>query len=403
MTTKLLLSAMILGLLGCNFEKSNEFTIYESQSQAERSTSPRLDRVDIIPVGDSLKVSLVAKAGMAESVADAAPIRFGLVNIDNTTWDTLFVDSSGAYYGVSRMFPMPAILGKTSFDVKVVDMFGRADSLNQIASTPTGVSKTRTYNSAFCNGQASCFWGGAPELSSSSGQSSSSSSPLTITKGTFKDTRDERTYKTVTIGKQTWMAEDLDFGTTVPDVQLNTYQSNDTLVEKYSPTVTFKNGLTAGGLYQWAEAMALPNRCNDSLCASSIHAGNHQGICPNGWHIPKSEEFETLGEALGGSEDTAGAKMKLNNTGFPDWDTTFNSNSSGFSALPVGSCDGGYSGKGSDAFYWGATERNASSAVYRKLSMGSKMFYDANPEVKREFSGSVWPKRNGFSVRCLKD
>ena len=204
---------------------------------------------------------------------------------------------------------------------------------------------------------------------------------------------DEKTYKTVTIGTQTLMAENLNVGAMVLG---SADQSNDGVIEKYCYSDTETSCTIDGGLYQWSEAMGLPSSCNSFSCASQIHSDHHQGICPSGWHLPTDEEWDVLVNSLGGN-DLAGKTMKLNTTGYASWDDSIynDGNSSGFSALPVGFrfSLGNWSNRGNYAFFWSASEYNGSVAWFRRL--GSN-----NASVSRSSSGG---KTNGFSLRCLRD
>ena len=132
-----------------------------------------------------------------------------------------------------------------------------------------------------------------------------------------------KTYKTVKIGDQTWMAENLNY-----DVQgSRCYENDPAYCAKY------------GRLYNWAMAMGLDESCNQSWCS-----GPHKGICPSGWHIPSNEEWEKLVNFVG---INAGLELKATS----GWDSPvaldkhfgscFGScaDEFGFSALP-----GGYGG-----------------------------------------------------------
>jgi len=94
--------------------------------------------------------------------------------------------------------------------------------------------------------------------------------------GTFIDNRDTKPYKFVKIGSQTWMAENLNYEAEGSEC----YDKDEANCDTY------------GRLYDWEMAIALPG-CNDETCASQI-TEKHQGICPDGWHIPSDAEWGVL-------------------------------------------------------------------------------------------------------------
>ena len=115
-----------------------------------------------------------------------------------------------------------------------------------------------------------------------------------------------------------------------------------------------------------------------------------RGLAPGGWHVPSDDEWEILTDHLGG-KDIAGTKMK--STG--GWKNDGNgTNESGFSGLPGGyrSNSGAFNSIGFDGYWWSSTEGSALNAWYRYLG-----YY--NGVVSRS---NVY-KKNGFSVRCLRD
>ena len=215
--------------------------------------------------------------------------------------------------------------------------------------------------------------------SSSSSENISAGSVYDATAKTLKDLRDGKTYKTVTIGDQTWMADNLNYETE------NSYCYDD------DPS----NCAKYGRLYTWAAAMdsvgkwstngkgcGFPNTCSPTYPV--------RGICPEGWHLPDTTEWKTLFTAVGGSS-TAGTALKSTS----GWDSSGNGTDSfGFSALPAGYRydDGDYNNEGYYADFWSSTERNSRSAYYMLLR------YDVG--TAHLFNNL---KNHGFSVRCLKD
>jgi uncharacterized protein (TIGR02145 family) len=204
----------------------------------------------------------------------------------------------------------------------------------------------------------------------------------------------EKVYKTVVIGNQIWMAENLNYGSYISDGDTSsTYQSG---AEKFC----FGNEPGGcdlwGAMYQWHTAMDFEKVCNTIECASKITKDDHQGICPIGWHIPKKSEWVTLQNHLGGV-NVAGKKMKINNSGFPEWDSpsTNDGNSSGFSAYPTGYRyrHGGFIRNGERAQFWAATEKSWETSENINLQRGYTFLGNALYGIKK----------NGFSVRCVKD
>jgi uncharacterized protein (TIGR02145 family) len=198
------------------------------------------------------------------------------------------------------------------------------------------------------------------------------------------DFRDEKVYDIVQIGDQVWMAENLNYGSflevLVPDLP---YQESD---EKFCFDNSEQRCTTSGGLYQWHTAMSFDKECADGSqsCASQIATGSHQGICPNGWHVPKEADWDTLRVSL--NSQLVGYKMKLAGFG--------GDNSSGFEAFPTGLWlkEGRFDGITSSALYWTALETNFNIANYVVLGVSSTNLS----------SGSIH-KPDGLSVRCLKD
>ena len=182
-------------------------------------------------------------------------------------------------------------------------------------------------------------------------------SSIAQTSGTFIDSRDGKTYKTVKIGTQTWMAENLAYKTDHGCWAKDGNQSNV---------------ITYGYLYAWKTA---------------------NKVCPSGWHLPSDDEWKTLTDYLGGAE-VAGGKLKSTNS----W-KSFNtgaSNSSGFTALPGGyrSYEGTFSASTGDlGIWWTSTETKTGSAWRRVMS-----YLNNGVQILNDL-----PDGSGFSVRCLKD
>lgn len=207
--------------------------------------------------------------------------------------------------------------------------------------------------------------------------------------GTLTDERDGKTYKTVVIGTQTWMAENLNYADAInyPSMKGRNwcyYNSLDSCA-KY------------GRLYTWSAAMDSVGTfstngkgCGYGKTCSPTYPV--RGICPEGWHLPTRAEFETLFTTVGG--DSTAGKMLKSTSG---WDNNGNGTDAfGFSALPAGYryySDGKFYNAGNQVLFWRATENGLYNAYYLKLSYLSD---DAGLYVSRY-------KTNAYSVRCLRD
>jgi uncharacterized protein (TIGR02145 family) len=178
-------------------------------------------------------------------------------------------------------------------------------------------------------------------------------------------THEGQSYKTVEIGTQVWMAENLNYNADSGDSKCpDTIEANCTIY---------------GGLYRWVK---YPYMEPTIL------------VCPSGWHLPSDVEWATLTDFVGGAA-IAGTKLKAINGWNTSGDYIPGTDDYGFSALPggFGYFDGGFNGIGSSGSWWSAY-KDSVSQVYQ-LGMYS------NSE------GTIWYASNNpwyfRSVRCLQD
>jgi uncharacterized protein (TIGR02145 family) len=198
---------------------------------------------------------------------------------------------------------------------------------------------------------------------------------------------DGNVYKTVTIGTQQWMAENLKVskysdGTTIPNITDGTQWSNLTTGAWSYYNNDAANNTKYGKLYNWY--------------AVSLTTNGNKNVCPTGWHVPTDAEWTVLTNHLGG-DSVAGGKMK--EIGTTSWNSpnTAPTNTSLFSALPGGIryyYGSGYSGVGDDGCWWSFTEDGTDARFAMLRYLGS-----TNGDAYRSSSN----KKNGHSVRCLKD
>ena len=200
---------------------------------------------------------------------------------------------------------------------------------------------------------------------------------------TITDSRDSKTYGTVLIDTQCWMAKNMDIGTKTAGVNnQGTACPSAAEIEKYCYGDSDDNCTSQGGLYQWDQAMC-----------GSIESGT-QGICPSGWHIPADSEQYTLEYYLWDKVTGTCASDRSGVYACSPAGTALKSGgTSGFNGLLAGFryTDGSFYNQGSYAFFWSSTESGV-NAWYRAL-------YSGYATVGRFANDQA----NGFSVRCLKD
>jgi len=217
-----------------------------------------------------------------------------------------------------------------------------------------------------------------------------------ITYGEFLDTRDYQVYKTVTIGTQTWMAQNLNYADSVKTTSLR----GKSWCYGYYP----EKCAVTGRLYTWAAAIdsvALASdgytcgygaKC-DRLTSTVLAANPIQGVCPSGWHLPSYAEWNALRTAAGESSSAGKALKSANGWLYGHGNGT---DAFGFSALPAGSSpDGGiFCGAGFRADFWSASqyEDDSNYAYLVNLDYNSE---DADLDCIYKDSGS--------SIRCIKN
>ena len=208
---------------------------------------------------------------------------------------------------------------------------------------------------------------------------------------TFVDPRNGRSYYYITItsdylGKSvTVMAENLNIGEMVLG---ENNQSDDTKIERYC----YNNDTTKcdefGGLYQWAEMMQLPSRCNTQSCADLIQE-NHRGICPEGWRLFTWDDYVVVSDYKDDFND--GVKGLRSTYGF------LGTNQSGFSLTGAGyrTEKGTFDDLLNTFAFFRPEEYEADASV--RAHHGFIDVYGFSPEKQhREL------KVKGFSVRCTK-
>ncbi|MCQ2096750.1 MAG: fibrobacter succinogenes major paralogous domain-containing protein [Fibrobacter sp.] len=213
--------------------------------------------------------------------------------------------------------------------------------------------------------------------------------------GEFTDARDGQVYKTVTIGTQTWMAENLNYD-----------PGNVSSMGSYAWSGCYDNESSNctkyGRLYTWEVAMDDASCGYGETCNASLNPSTPvRGVCPSGWHLPSHREFEELINFIdpsfgynhtgAASSSTAGKYLKSKSGWYSNGNGT---DAYGFSALPGGNrgYDGYFYDAGDGADFWSSGEDYSSYAFRLSLLYGGEGAYLG-----------YYGKDYARSVRCLKD
>lgn len=203
--------------------------------------------------------------------------------------------------------------------------------------------------------------------------SSSLNSVYDVVNNTLTDLRDGQVYKTVTIGTQVWMAENLN------------YLPKDT-----SGTIWAGKSLCGGG--EWKKTAEGDCSIYGRLYESKFtftDTDSYRKLCPNGWSLPTKKQYETLISFLG---DKAIDKMKIQNSSY--WNISESITSSGFAAIPAGYYTpyGGFNDQ----------ENEAKSVAYFGFIYNSKNII-AIIEDRTDFRWTTFGTAYYMSIRCIKE
>lgn len=194
---------------------------------------------------------------------------------------------------------------------------------------------------------------------------------------TLVDSRDNHTYKTVTIGSQTWMAQNLNYETD----NSSCYQNSSERCDVY------------GRYYTWTSAMK---------------------ACPSGWHLPSIDDWLTLFSIVNTSRDGMLEKVLRSTSGWKTengyWNSGYWSENGydvvSFSVLPAGQMD---DGEGAYAKFWTSSQDAASKNIYGTVfGTGKTMLWTAENSLVVQpgtllQNVDLFNDDDGLSVRCIKD
>jgi len=176
-----------------------------------------------------------------------------------------------------------------------------------------------------------------------------------------------KTYKTVKICNQTWMAENLNYNASGS----RCYADSEANCNKY------------GRLYNWETAIS---------------------VCPSGWHLPSNADWDKLVRYVDGTSGTespyesptAGWYLKVTSGWNRDSIQNIDGNGEdkyGFSALPGGDYISGFEVLGDNGTWWSSSTENSDTAYLRSMAYYSKYVY----------SQRTLKKNCLYSIRCVKD
>ncbi|MGE5424856.1 MAG: FISUMP domain-containing protein [Syntrophothermus sp.] len=177
------------------------------------------------------------------------------------------------------------------------------------------------------------------------------------------DVRDNKTYQTIQIGSQCWMAEDLRYGNSIPESQ---HQRDNCSVEKFCSTVNCQP--QTANLYQWDEMM------------DYNPVAGEKGLCPAGWHIPDESEWQTL---FSNYTNNAFAGAALKYSGFSQFNAMMTGTVPQITTLQLYQFA---------TFFWSSSANGPNKAW-------AHGFNEPDPSVSLYSS----TRENAFAVRCLKD
>ena len=193
-------------------------------------------------------------------------------------------------------------------------------------------------------------------------------------------TYEGKIYNTVQIGNQCWLKENLNVGSMINSKKTSSYNA---IIEKYCYEDDTNNCNIYGGLYKWNEAMQYAT------------IPRSKGICPDNWHIPTLDEFQTLKTNVNNSA----IALKANGQGIK---TGEKKDSSGFSALL-----GGFRYKDDvmisnslfydlnyNTYFWSSTEYGGTYAYYMYIGDDFDNIFIGHRDYKKDY---------GFNIRCIKD
>ena len=214
--------------------------------------------------------------------------------------------------------------------------------------------------------------------------------------GSITDGRDQKTYRTIKIGNQVWMAENLNFADSalVPSIKgKNWCQDNKSARCEIG-----------GRYYTWAAAIdslkifnETGNKCGFGIDSCGLPQ-RVRGVCPENWHLPSIAEWDTLISAVGNDMTTAGRVLKSRS----GWNKSYGEGGNGtddfgFSAIPMSYRNNDSPTVGSTAYFWSADNKSPAK------DDGPRYTYAIVIGSSDKVTKAIMTKYVGIPVRCVKD
>jgi len=300
------------------------------------------------------------------------------ITVSSAKCDVKILNNGGSpitQYGICYSeSPNPSLLLSTAFTTETAATDNFTHTLNSLKSN------TQYYVKSYATNAVGTAYGNELEFTTSEAASSEILFNDKLTYGSVSDVEGS-IYKTITIGTQTWMAENL---------RSTTFRNGDLIPTTATLTQDIFSEISP--IYQWS----LGNTDVNGRLYTWFAATDPRNVCPIGWHLPTDAEWTTLINYLGG-EYLAGDKLReigqvhwgVNGNG--NWNAT---NKSGFTGLPAGSKEstGVYKPNSNVCVWWSSSSNKSDSGVCRQIWDNTSQvgFMNIN-------------KKYGYSIRCVQD
>ena len=318
-------------------------------------------------LGDSAKTEMADWAATAESNGQMAMIRRNLENLG-------YAEEIASFENVVEEFATGAASSESSSSAALGSGTSSSSVIaSEVKQSSSSSSVILSSSEESCNNTKDSYLN--PE----------------IEYGEMIDSRDGQVYKTVKIGNQVWMAENLNYADSVKTPSLK----GRSWCYKNDP----ENCKITGRFYTWTAAIDSVKLATDDENPQDCGYGKKcsftstvQGACPDGWHLPNEAEWNALFVEVGG-KSIAGKVLKSQVGWGSDNEST---NEVGFSAIAAGfrRADGAFLTAEAQAHFW--TIPNEDSDEFQVIEMN----------MYSEFDNAFWNynyKNSGFNIRCMKD